>query len=127
MLEYKTQIIKLQNGEDLIANVTLNGMDYILDEPMSFGLDLRGHSSSLVMRHYLPVQLVKKNQMQINMNDVLTVIEPEEEFCEYYINTVIRLRELLRAKSLVDDMTEEEMQDMINDFEDMDPDGVTLH
>jgi hypothetical protein len=127
MLEYKTQIIKLQNGDDLIANVTLNGMDYILDEPMSFGLDLRGHNSNLVMRHYLPVQLVKKNQMQINMNDVLTVLEPEEEFCEYYINTVVRLRELLRAKSLVDDLSDEEIQDMINNFEDMDHDGVTLH
>jgi hypothetical protein len=37
MLEYKTQIIKLQNGEDLIANVSIDGLHhYILDEPMAF-------------------------------------------------------------------------------------------
>ena len=61
MPEYKTQIIKLQNGEDLIANVTLNGVNYILEEPMEFAIDERSRESGLIMRHWLPVQLLKKN------------------------------------------------------------------
>ena len=51
MLEHKTQVIKLQNGEDLIANVSIDGLNhYILDQPMAFSVDFRGIDAGLVMR-----------------------------------------------------------------------------
>jgi hypothetical protein len=130
MLEYKTQIIKLQNGTDLIANVAMNSAEeYVLEEPMEFNIDFRGRGgeSGLVMRHWLPVQLLKKNSISIKSKDVLSVMEPEDEFCEYYLNTVYKIKELLRAKSLVDDMDDDEIQDMLDDFEDLSNDGDTIH
>ena len=128
MLEYKTQIIKLQNGTDLIANVALNSAEeYVLEEPMEFNIDFRGRDSGLVMRHWLPVQLLKKNSILIKSKDVLSVMEPEDEFCEYYLNTVYKIKELLKAKSLVDNMDDDEIQDMLDDFEDLSNDGDTIH
>jgi hypothetical protein len=129
MLEYKTQIIKLQNGTDLIANVALNSAEeYVLEEPMEFNIDIRGRGETgLVMRHWLPVQLLKKNSISIKTKDVLSVMEPEDEFCEYYLNTVYKIKELLKAKSLVDDMDDDEIQDMLDDFEDLRSDGDTIH
>jgi len=129
MLEYKTQIIKLQNGTDLIANVALNSAEeYVLEEPMEFNIDIRGRGETgLVMRHWLPVQLLKKNSISIKTKDVLSVMEPEDEFCEYYLNTVYKIKELLKAKSLVDDMDDDEIQDMLDDFEDLSNDGDTIH
>jgi hypothetical protein len=129
MLEYKTQIIKLQNGTDLIANVALNSAEeYVLEEPMEFNIDIRGRGESgLVMRHWLPVQLLKKNSISIKTKDVLSVMEPEDEFCEYYLNTVYKIKELLKAKSLVDDMDDDEIQEMIDEFEDLRNDGDTIH
>ena len=128
MLEYKTQIIKLQNGTDLIANVALNSAEeYVLEEPMEFNIDFRGRDSGLVMRHWLPVQLLKKNSISIKTKDVLSVMEPEDEFCEYYLNTVYKIKELLKAKSLVDNMDDDEIQDMLDDFEDLSNDGDTIH
>jgi hypothetical protein len=131
MHEYRTQIIKLQNGTDLIANVALNGAEhYILEEPMEFGLDFRGNHSGLTMRHYLPVQLLKKNCMEIHMKDILSMMEPEQEFCEYYINTVEKIKNLLKAKNLVnemDDVSDEELQEILDSFSDMDNHGKTLH
>jgi hypothetical protein len=128
MLEYKTQIIKLQNGTDLIANVAMNNAEeYVLEEPMEFNIDFRGRDSGLVMRHWLPVQLLKKNSISIKSKDVLSVMEPEDEFCEYYLNTVCKIKELLRAKSLVDDMDDDEIQEMLDDFEDLSNDGDTIH
>ena len=49
---FSTQIIKLQNGEDLIANVepTITGKSYILEEPMRFYVDYR-NNNALVMQH----------------------------------------------------------------------------
>ncbi len=125
----KTQIIKLQNGTDLIANVALNSAEeYVLEEPMEFNIDIRGRGETgLVMRHWLPVQLLKKNSISIKTKDVLSVMEPEDEFCEYYLNTVYKIKELLKAKSLVDDMDDDEIQDMLDDFEDLRSDGDTIH
>jgi len=128
MLEYKTQIIKLQNGTDLIANVALNGMDsYVLDEPMEFGVDYRGRDAGLFMKHFLPVQLLKKNSIQIHTKDILSVLEPDNEFSEYYINTVSKIKELLKAKDVLSDMDDEEIGNMINEFEELQNHGNTLH
>jgi hypothetical protein len=130
MLEQKTQIIKLQNGTDLIANVSLNDSHYILEEPMEFGIDFRGNQNGLIMKHYLPVQLLKKNSIEIHTKDVLSVMEPEDEFCEYYINTVAKIKELIKARNFVDSMdsmTDDEINMIINEFEDIDNNGNTIH
>jgi hypothetical protein len=127
MHNYKVQIVKLNNGDDLIANVAMHGGEYILDEPMSFGLDMRGHTANLVMRHYLPVQLLKKNQMQITISNVLSVIDPDEEFTEYYRDTVFRLNEILKAKKLASEMDDLDLTDLIEAFEDIQHHGDTLH
>jgi hypothetical protein len=128
MPEYKTQIVKLQNGTDLIANVSVNGLDsYILEEPMEFGLDGNGRQVGLVMKHFLPVQLLKTNSIEIHSKDILSVLEPEDEFSEYYINTVSKIKKLLEVKELVSEMDDDELQSMINEFEDLQHYGNTLH
>jgi hypothetical protein len=128
MLEYKTQIIKLQNGTDLIANVALNNMgSYILEEPMEFGLDYRARDAGLVMKHWLPVQLIKKNSIELLPKDVLSMLEPENEFCEYYINTVSKIKELMKAKELLSDMDDNDIGNMITEFEELENYGNTLH
>ena len=129
MLEYKTQIIKLQNGTDLIANVAMNSAEeYVLEEPMEFNIDFRDRGESgLVMRHWLPVQLLKKNSIEIQSKDILSFLDPDEEFCEYYIHTVGKIKELIKAKKLAAEMTDDEIQDMIDNFEDLNQYGNTLH
>jgi hypothetical protein len=129
MPEYKTQIIKLQNGEDLIANVIMNGKEhYILEEPMEFAIDTRNpNNAGLIMRHWLPVQLIKKNSIEIHSKDILSMMEPEDQFCEYYVNTVYKIKELLKAKEIISEMDDEELGNMINEFEELEQYGNTLH
>jgi hypothetical protein len=128
MLEYTTQIIKLQNGEDLIANVALSGTNYVLEEPMSFYLDQR-NNNTLVMAYWLPVQLVKNNCAEVKITDVLSVIEPDSEFIEYYVHTIHKFKLLLKARKDMDsmDLNGEIMEELINEFKDMEHDGDTLH
>jgi hypothetical protein len=128
MSEYKTQIIKLQNGTDLIANVSGSNLDRLtLNEPMEFQIDYRGKESGLIMNHWLPIQLVKKNSVEIYTKDILSILEPDEEFCEYYITTVEKIKELVKAKNSVEEMTDEELTRMINDFEGLRGNGNTVH
>jgi hypothetical protein len=122
------KIVRLKSGEDIIGNVTANGIQYYdIDEPMAFEVDYRGNHSGLVMRHWLPVQLLKKNQIQLNAHDVLCVLEPDDEFSEYYLNTVEKVNRLLEAKASVKNMTDEEIQEIVDEFNTMNQGNDTLH
>jgi hypothetical protein len=92
---------------------------------MSVNVVMKGQESGLVMSHWLPVQLIKKNEIKINSRDVLTVIEPNDEFAEYYTNTVEKIKMLLKAKNDADEMTDEEIEDIMDAMEN--GDGQTLH
>lgn len=115
---FSTQIIKLQNGEDLIANVDLSitGKSYILEEPMRFYVDYR-NNNALVMQHYLPVQLVKDNSVCIKETDILAMLNPDEEFVEYYYHTIEKIKRLMKAKADIAEMSDEEINNIINQFE----------
>jgi hypothetical protein len=119
------KIVRLKNGEDIIGNLNLINDEYEIMEPMSVNVVMKGQESGLVMSHWLPVQLIKKNEIKINSRDVLTVIEPNDEFAEYYTNTVEKIKMLLKAKNTADEMTDEEIEDIMDAMED--GDGQTLH
>ena len=119
------KIVRLKNGEDIIGNLNLIDDEYEIMEPMSVNVVMKGQESGLVMSHWLPVQLIKKNEIKINSRDVLTVIEPNDEFAEYYTNTVEKIKMLLKAKNTADEMTDEEIEDIMDAMED--GDGQTLH
>ena len=100
----KIQIIRLQNGDDLIANVTHIANALILSEPMLFGLEAgRNGQGNLLLKHFLPVQLLKKNEMRISDEEVFTVLEPDDEFAEFYEHTISRTQKLLNSKDEFDD------------------------
>ena len=119
------KIVRLKNGEDIIGTLNMINDEYEITEPMSVNVVMKGQESGLVMSHWLPVQLIKKNEIKINTRDVLTVIEPNDEFAEYYTNTVEKIKQLLKAKNLADEMTDEEIEDIMDAMES--GDGQTLH
>jgi hypothetical protein len=116
-MENNIRIVRLKNGEDIVGFVTDNDTKYDIVEPMSVDIDYRGKDAGLIMRHWLPVQLVKKNEISINTADVLCLLEPADDFCEYYTNTVEKIRELLKAKNLVNDLNDDEVNDIMDAFE----------
>ena len=122
------KIVKLRNGEDLVGTLTSTDIgNYRLEEPMSFEIDFRHNSSGLIMRHWLPVQLVKKNEIELTQKDILAILEPADDFCEYYWNTVEKIKDLLKAKTLVYEMSDEEIYMIMNEFEEMNNNGNLLH
>jgi len=122
------KIIKLQNGEDIIGTITANGIQYYdVDEPMAFEVDYRGNHSGLVMRHWLPVQLLKKNQIQLKTQDVLCVLDPDEEFSEYYLHTVEKIKRLLKVKDSVNEMNDEEIQEIVDELTTLNQGNDTIH
>ena len=111
------QILRLKNGEDIIGEVFTDTGDYEIQQPMSVSVEYHGKESGLVMQHWLPVQLIDRNQTVIKKEDVLTTFQPNSEFKEYYLNTVKKLKDILEAKKLADEMTDEEIQEAIDIME----------
>jgi len=127
------KVVKLITGEDLISSVDDDNISnlipnpyYVLEDPMIFHVDYR-NNSSLVMQHYLPVQLIKENKIIIKEKDVLAIIEADEEFIEYYLHTIEKIKRLLKVKEDVSNMTDEEISHLINEFEIEINESGTLH
>jgi hypothetical protein len=122
------KIVRLKNGEDIVGQLTANGINaYDITEPMYVGLEFQGRELGLVMKHWLPIQLIKKNATVLEKQDILCVIEPADDFCEYYVNTIKKIQDLLKAKKIVQDMTDEEINEALEQFEDLNHDGNLLH
>lgn len=118
-------IIRLKNGEDIIGR-TLEPIQvkninesFIVYEPLSVIVEQRGGQQGLVMSHWVPISLVKHNEASINPCDVLTVFEPNEEFTEYYTNTVEKLNKLINEKEDVDKLSDNEIMDILESLEDI--------
>jgi SAM-dependent MidA family methyltransferase len=120
------KIVRLKNGEDIIGSLcNKSDGDIDITEPMCVSVVEQGNHQGLVMSHWLPVQLIKKNEITINSRDVLTVFEPNEEFCEYYENTVEKLHAVLKAKELTDAMTDEEIEEVMESL--IEAKGQVIH
>jgi hypothetical protein len=119
------QIIRLKNGEDIIGQVFEDTGDYEILDPMTVDIEFRGKESGLVMKHWLPVQLIELNRTIIKKEDVLTTFYPNKDFAEYYENTVEKLAVLLEAKRVTDKMSDDELEEVMEALEQ--GDNQTLH
>ena len=119
------RIVRLKNGEDIIGSFCNMDGKIQLIEPMTVSVVQKGNESGLIMSHWLPVQLIKKNEIILNNDDILTTFEPNEEFSEYYSNTVEKISMLLRAKKVADNMTDDEIQQVMEALEE--GNGETIH
>jgi len=120
------KIIRLQNGDDIIGSVIFEYDEYYVKEPMLVGIEYVGNKSSLIMRQWLPSQLINTNEIKIKERDVLFVVEPAEDFCEYYTHTVERLTELLDYKEKTKNMDEDQISIIMDAYEEMNH-GTIVH
>ena len=120
------KIIRLQNGDDIIGSVIFEYDEYYIKEPMLVDIEYIGNKSSLIMRQWLPTQLISKNEIKLKERDILFVVEPAADFCEYYTHTVERLTELLDYKEKTKNMDEQQISIIMDAYEEMNH-GTIVH
>lgn len=128
------KMVRLQNGEDIIGTISSNTSGvYNVSHPMVVEITSRNGMPILGMTHWLPVQLVKTNEVILTDKDILCMIEPSEDFIEYYNNTVEKISELLKAKKIIKDQMEdpdtfeEDIEEIMNHLRDMPSDKDIIH
>lgn len=123
------KLIRFVSGEDIVCNLSImdNG-DYKVIEPMSVMIKDTGRQTGLIMQHWLPVQIIKANESVIKPRDVITMVDVDESFAEYYLNTVNEMNKLLKAKEAMDNLDDEEFEDVRDIMEQMESmDNLIIH
>jgi hypothetical protein len=97
------KIVRLQSGEDVIADYTQVEGDssVLLTNPMCLIFKrMPTGRAVMLMSPWLPLELVEKNEAWLFEADILTIIQPKSQIIDYYTNTV---------KEVEEDMLQEEM------------------
>ena len=118
------KIVRLTSGEDIVCGLIESDGTYYLKNPMVFLLKDTGKQFVLMLQNWLPMQVLKMNEAMIKSKDVIAVLEPDENFKEYFLNESKEIEEAIEAKlnlrKLEDlDSSEPTMNDWINKLEDM--------
>jgi len=91
LLETNIKIVRLQSGEDIIADCMVTDDDEVisLKQPMHIIFKrISTGRSVMMMMPWLPVELIKENIANIYGADILTMIDPKDDLIEYYHNSV---------------------------------------
>ena len=90
-------ILRLKTGEDIICYMEHYGHDEIVvrDAMMVFmKMDYKVGKQLVQLEHWLPVQIIKENETIIKSSDVMAIINPSNEFVDYYTNAVSVIKQV---------------------------------
>ena len=90
-------ILRLNTGEDIICYMEHYGPEeVVVREPMMVMLktDYKTGKQNVGMDHWLPVALLKENEVVIRTSNIIAVMNPSATFTEYYENTIGTLTEM---------------------------------
>lgn len=96
----RVQVIKLYNGDQIICYAEEDKKQFIIKKPLQFYLKIdRSGGHSISMDFWLPYPVTKTNTAFINKDQIIAVLDPSDDFEEYYENA---LNTLERSKQLDD-------------------------
>lgn len=94
------RFIRMQTGEDLIAEVTEVKSDdewyYVLHNPLKiiYTVSDRPGILSVAMMEWIFSKVVNNTSFPVYPNDIITMVEPSIEFEEYYLETLDNLEKI---------------------------------
>ena len=120
-MENNIKIVRFKDGLDVVCLLNYTSEDESmmeLETPMMFEV----RNTNLVMQHWLPLSLMKENTVKIKTEEVLCLIEPSDEFAEYYHETVTKINRFVSKKQ-----TEEEnhqLMEALSELEHLDESDI---
>jgi len=117
-MENEVKIVRFKDGMDVICffdNLNAEVVDII--EPMMFEI----RNMNLVMQQWLPIAMIKENRASVKWEDILCVMEPSDDFKEYFHTTVEKVNESIQKKKNASTEEEKEyMMEVLSAMDEMD-------
>ena len=82
------KVVRLQSGEDIIADVITDDDITILNNPMVVMIRRSTTGSVMMMVPWLPVEVISDNIATLNNSEIVTETNPKNSLIEYYLNAV---------------------------------------
>jgi hypothetical protein len=125
-MEDEIKILRLVTGEDIICKYYKISVDsYLIADPMMLIVKFKGKDSTVIMEHWLPVEVIKSNETLINPRDVITMFDPNDALAEYYTNLVDKLHRTIERRKQIENLDIDEMIDIMEAIEESQ--GQILH
>ena len=116
-MENNVKIVRFKDNLDVVCFMEeLEDNKFSLTEPLIFEI----RNSNLVMQQWLPVAMIKENKTIVNGSDILCVMDPEDEFLEYYMTTVEKLNQSKLPKTKSKDEEKELLIGIMEALNEMD-------
>jgi len=82
------KLIRLQCGTDIICEYLNIGNSCFIKNPMTAFMDYTEDDSTLILKHWSPVELIEMDDTIMDIKDVLCVFTPTEQLIEFYTRIV---------------------------------------
>ena len=116
-MENNIKIVRFKDNLDVVCFMEeLENNKFSITDPLIFEI----RNSNLVMQHWLPVAMIKENKTVVNGSDILCVMDPEDEFLEYYMTTVEKLNQSKLPKTKSKDEEKELLIGIMEALNEMD-------
>jgi hypothetical protein len=126
-MENDVRILKMVDGKDVICFLEkISVIEYKLYAPMLVAVKYNGPASSIILKNWLPIEVVEYNDISVNATMVVGIYRPNKSLSEYYVNSAKDLQRSLDQKSKLNEMEDpEEMMDILRAMEEFEEE--TLH
>jgi hypothetical protein len=109
------KIIRLQGGEDIMADFTESEdkETALLSNPMHLIFKrIPTGQTVMMMMPWLPIEIIKDNQAVVYTTDILTIIDPKEDAIKHYCEVVLEAQDRMDNMMLnTEDKEEDEEED----------------
>mgnify|MGYP003625952663 FL=1 len=82
------KLVRLQSGEDVIADITSDSDSTILNNPMVLMVRRSPKGSVMMMVPWLPIEIISDNMATLNNREIVTFTNPKNSLIEYYLNAI---------------------------------------
>lgn len=83
------KIIRLQSGEDIIADCQQENGSTLVKNPLTVAFRrLPTGKAMMMMIPWIPMEIVEFNSASIHNEDILTMFEPKQSLITFYENTI---------------------------------------
>lgn len=118
-MDDQIKILRLITGEDIICGyIKASTESIVVQDPMLLIVKFKGKESNVFMEHWLPIEVIKSNEVLLKPQDVITMFDPKDSLAEYYQGLVTKLHKAIENRLKLESM--EDINEMIDIMEAID-------
>lgn len=113
----RIRILRLVSAEDIICNILKENADtFLIEDPLLIMVNEKRKEVSVNMQHYLPIEIIKDNQVILVKQNVMSIMKPSDSVSQFYEEMILKMHEVIVAKQKAKEQAEEDphlMQDIM--------------